>query len=256
MSRLHQAKSWVKQSEHPLAQIVRTLHRQQRAFEIPPVRVIYLPLRVLHQSSVNILGTLTRILFWTPVFKTRLASKARRLLLYGGMPLIQGPLRIEMGDDCRVSGQTTFSGRWSSATTPLLAVGNNVGIAWQTTIAVGSRVVLGDNVRIAGRCFLAGYPGHPVDPAARAAGKPDTDDQVGEIILEADVWLGSGVTVMKGVTIGQATIVAAGSVVTHSLPPGVLAAGVPARVIRPLTTSESARTADLFSAVAAEEHAA
>lgn len=256
MNKLHQAKGWIKQSSHPLARCIRVLHAQQRGFEIPPIKAIYLPLRFLYQGGNSLLSSLTRILFWTPLFKTRLASKARRLLLYGGMPLVQGPLRIEMGNNCRISGQTTFTGRWSSPSTPLLSIGNNVGIAWQTTIAVGSRVILGDNVRIAGRGFLAGYPGHPVDAADRAAGKPDTDDQVGDIILEADVWLGSGVTVMKGVTIGQGTIVATGSVVTHSLPPGVLAGGVPARVIRPLSPAEPALTDDLFTPSKHEEQAA
>lgn len=150
------------------------------------------------------------------------------------MPLLMGPLALHFGRDCRVSGRTTISGRWSSDPTPELRVGANCDIGWLTTIAVGGRVVLGDNVRIAGRAFLAGYPGHPVDAADRAAGLPDTADQVGDIVLEDDVWLATGVTVLAGVTIGKGTIVAAGSVVTKDLPAGVLAAGAPARVVRPL----------------------
>jgi acetyltransferase-like isoleucine patch superfamily enzyme len=137
-----------------------------------------------------------------------------------------------------VSGQTTISGRSTAPDTPELTVGNNVDIGWQTTIAVGRRVVLGDNVRIAGRAFLAGYPGHPLDPADRAAGLPETEDQVGDIVLEDDVWLATGVSVMAGVRIGRGTVVAAGSVVTRDLPAGVLAGGMPARVIRPLEESE------------------
>ncbi|ELU00836.1 hypothetical protein CAPTEDRAFT_59926, partial [Capitella teleta] len=75
---------------------------------------------------------------------------------------------------------------------------------------------------------------HPVDPAARARGEPDSDDQVGSIIIEDDVWLAAGVTVMSGVTIGAGTIVATGSVVTKDLPSGVLAGGIPAKVIKSL----------------------
>jgi acetyltransferase-like isoleucine patch superfamily enzyme len=82
--------------------------------------------------------------------------------------------------------------------------------------------------------MLAGFPGHPMDAADRAAGAPDTADQIGDIVLERDVWLASGVTVLAGVRIGQGTVVAAGSVVTRDLPAQVLAAGVPARVIRSL----------------------
>ncbi|SGZ12287.1 Probable maltose O-acetyltransferase [Moritella viscosa] len=91
-----------------------------------------------------------------------------------------------------------------------------------------------DNVRLAGQVFLAGYPGHPVDAKERAAGLPDHEHQVGDIILKRDVWLATGVRVMAGVTIGEGTIVATGSIVTSDLPPGVLAGGIPAKVIKSL----------------------
>jgi maltose O-acetyltransferase len=52
------------------------------------------------------------------------------------------------------------------------------------------------------------------------------------VLIGDNVWLSVNVTVLKGVTIGANTIVGAGSVVTRSLPAGVVAAGVPARVLR------------------------
>jgi acetyltransferase-like isoleucine patch superfamily enzyme len=83
-----------------------------------------------------------------------------------------------------------------------------------------------------GRSFLAGYPGHPLDPEARAKGLPEHDDQCGDIIIEDNVWLATGVTVMAGITIGKGSVVAAGSVVTKDIPAGVLAGGMPAKIIR------------------------
>lgn len=69
---------------------------------------------------------------------------------------------------------------------------------------------------------------HPVDPAARRAGW-----EYGRPIELADnVWLGGGAIVCPGVTIGRDTVVGAGAVVVGDLPAGVVAAGVPARVIR------------------------
>ena len=59
-----------------------------------------------------------------------------------------------------------------------------------------------------------------------------------QIIIEDDVWIGANATVCGGVTIGAGTVVGAGSVVTKDLPAGVLAAGVPCRVIRPLTEED------------------
>lgn len=69
---------------------------------------------------------------------------------------------------------------------------------------------------------------HPIDPEPRRAGW-----EYGEPITIADnVWLGSGVIVCPGVTIGENTVVGAGAVVTRDLPAGVVALGVPARVLR------------------------
>ena len=69
---------------------------------------------------------------------------------------------------------------------------------------------------------------HPVDPEPRRVGW-----EYGEPITIADnVWLGGGVIVCPGVTIGQDTVVGAGAVVTRDLPAGVVAAGVPARARR------------------------
>jgi acetyltransferase-like isoleucine patch superfamily enzyme len=237
MNTFQAVKRWVKTSNDPLAIAAKNLHMTAKNFEVPAVTFVYKPILITHSLISHFVSTLTRVFYWTPLFKTRLSKRSKRLYLYGGMPLVQGNLAIEVGHDCRISGQTTFSGRTSSKQTPQLTIGNNVGIGWQTTIAVGQRIIIGDNVRIAGRGFLAGYPGHPLDPVARAKGLPESDEQVGDIILEQDVWLGSGVSVMKGVTIGTGTIVAAGSVVTHSLPAFVLAAGVPAKVIKSLNTN-------------------
>ena len=122
---------------------------------------------------------------------------------------------------------------------PVLRVGDNVEIGWQTQISVGRCVEIGDDVLIAANCFLAGYPGHPLDPGARAAHKPDTDDQVSDIVLEDGVWLGHGVIVMAGVRIGRGTVVTPGSVVFRDLPAGVIATGNPARPAGPIPTENA-----------------
>jgi maltose O-acetyltransferase len=69
---------------------------------------------------------------------------------------------------------------------------------------------------------------HPIDPLPRRLGWESGEP----IVLGDNVWLSGGVIVCPGVTIGDDTVVGAGAVVTRDLPASVVAAGVPARVIR------------------------
>jgi acetyltransferase-like isoleucine patch superfamily enzyme len=227
-------RAWVKRREHPAAVIVYRAGKAFRRAQVPVIRPIHVPLWHLRGLWISAWHDFLRITWRTPLFQSRLMRPAPGLYIFGGVPQILGSLDIEIGEGCRISGQTTLTGRTASAETPRLSIGRNVEIGWQTTIAVGRKIVIGDNVLIAGRCFLAGYPGHPLDAAARAAHMPDSDDQIGDIILEDDVWLATGVTVMAGVRIGRGSIVTAGSVVFRDIPPGVIATGMPARVAGPI----------------------
>jgi len=69
---------------------------------------------------------------------------------------------------------------------------------------------------------------HPIDPEPRRIGWESAEP----IAIADNVWLGGGVIVCPGVGIGQDTVVGAGAVVTKDLPAGVVAAGVPARILR------------------------
>lgn len=238
MPLLSSVRRWIKARDNPASDRLYRLAMAARTLSVPVVPGLHSGLYALHRAVSNAWAGTTRVLWYTPLFQSRLERPATRLYVYGGMPLVLGPVRLSFADRVRISAHTTISGRTASRETPLLTVGSNVDIGWQTTIAVGSRVAIGDNVRIAGRAFLAGYPGHPLDAQARAAGAPDGDDQIGDIVLEDDVWLATGVTVSAGVRIGRGTVVAAGSVVTRDLPPNVLAAGVPARVVRRLAGTD------------------
>jgi maltose O-acetyltransferase len=94
----------------------------------------------------------------------------------------------------------------------------DVGRVW-----IGADVQIGPNVQIL-------TPTHPIDPEQRRSGL----EAAKPITIEDNVWLGGGAIVLAGVTIGRDTVVGAAAVVTKDLPPGVVAVGNPARVIRPV----------------------
>jgi maltose O-acetyltransferase len=95
-------------------------------------------------------------------------------------------------------------------------------------------------IRIGAACQLASRvqllaATHPVDPEPRRLGW-----ELGEPITIGDnVWLGGGAIVCPGVTIGADTVVGAGAVVTRDLPAGVVALGVPARVVREIGSEDA-----------------
>ena len=68
------------------------------------------------------------------------------------------------------------------------------------------------------------------------ADKRMEDDQ--DVIFEGDNWIGTSVIILKGVTVGKGSIVAAGSIVTKNVPPYSIVAGVPARVIKKRFSNE------------------
>jgi maltose O-acetyltransferase len=92
-----------------------------------------------------------------------------------------------------------------------------------------ARITIGDDTRIGPGVQLL-TPTHPLAPGPRRDGWESAEP----ITLGRNVWLGGAVVVCPGVTIGDDTVVGAGSVVTRDLPAGVLAVGNPARVVRSL----------------------
>jgi len=120
---------------------------------------------------------------------------------------IRPPLRVDYGRHIRV-GARTFA---------------NFGLVALDVapITIGDDVQIGTNVQLL-------TPTHPIDPQPRR----DKWEAAKPITIGDNVWLGSAVIVLPGVTIGENTVVGAGSVVTRDLPANVVAMGNPARVLR------------------------
>lgn len=115
-------------------------------------------------------------------------------------------------------------------------LGGAVKIGTHTHIQAGcqfsayqSKIQIGNDVQIAPHCAFFSY-NHGFAPGELIRKQPLTSK--GDILVEDDVWLAVGVKVLDGVRIGEGAVIGAGSVVTNDIPPGAIAAGVPAKVIK------------------------
>jgi acetyltransferase-like isoleucine patch superfamily enzyme len=120
-------------------------------------------------------------------------------------------------------------------------LGDNSKVWSAKEISIGDRVLIGHNSSV----FDSDT--HPLNARERhrqyieiiTTGHPSRIDLREEpVTIEDDVWIGSNVVVLKGVTIGRGPVLGAGSVVTHAVPPLVLVAGNPGRVVRELSADE------------------
>src|SRR6202000_3449710 len=107
-----------------------------------------------------------------------------------------------------------------------ISVGRNVFVNQNCTFYDLGGLDIADDVMIGPNVSLI-TSGHPLEPSQRRASVIAQP-----IVIERNVWIAAGATIIGGVTIGENSVVAAGSVVTRDVPPNTLAGGNPAQVIR------------------------
>lgn len=137
-------------------------------------------------------------------------------------------LVAEMGEGCHI--ESPFWANWGGAH---LHLGNRVYANIGLTLVDDVDIFVGDDVMFGPHVTLCTGT-HPVSARLRAAGLQYNKS----IHIERRVWIGAGAIVLPGVTIGEDSVIGAGSVVTHGIPAGVVAAGTPCRVLRPITEKD------------------
>lgn len=114
-----------------------------------------------------------------------------------------------------------------------IEVGNNFYMNYNGIILDGAKVTFGHDVFIAPNCGFY-TAGHPLDVEQRNQGL----EYAYPISVGNNVWIGGNVVVLAGVTIGDNSVIAAGSIVNKDIPAGVVAAGNPCKVIREITDED------------------
>ena len=219
--------------ETPFWEKIYRFAKRIRNINMPVLRPFHHFLRAERDIRLSLWDRLTGFFYYEPIFKTCCQSCGHGLYLIGGVPQVSSLLSAYVGNNVTMHGAATFVAS-KVYSNPELVIGNNTHLGYQMGIAVGRKVAIGSNVLIANRVSLVGYDMHPLDPIKRINNEPPDESGCGDIEIKDYAWIGMNCLIMKGVTIGQASIVAASSVVTKDVPDFCIVAGNPAKIVKRL----------------------
>lgn len=135
----------------------------------------------------------------------------------------KGTLRINFDDGVYIDRMVSLRG------TGNINIGKYTSIGEKTTILAEQEVTIGDYVQIAQNCVISDND-HVFNKKNTKIMHSGVNKQ--KITIQDNVWIGANATIVKGVTIGEGSVVAAGAVITKDVPPHSVAAGIPAKIIK------------------------
>lgn len=202
-------------------------------------RPLFQSLYGLHVMTREGLRWALRFFWFEPLFRSQCVAVGTNFQMEQ-LPYLSGSGQIVIGDHVRLSGKPSigFSNRLRHA--PELVIGHGTFIGHDCSFAIATAVRIGKHCLLAGGVKVYDVDAHPIDAARRRAEEPFPPENSRPVIIEDDVWIGTRAMILKGVTIGARSIVGAGAVVTSDVPPDVVVAGNPARVVKHLAMSDPA----------------
>ena len=218
----------IKRKETPFYSYLNYLIKKLFVINIPSIKLIHLPLyyfdffiRLLVRRLIN--------LFWAvPLFKARCTKVGKNLGLPNGIPLVLGNhLKIYLGNNVVISRTTIGASKIFDE--PVLKIGHNSGIGYGTVISVAKEVIIGDNCMVGPNCIIMDNNDHPISPQKRELGEGVSKEDVSSVKIGNNVWIGAYCAILKGVTIGDNSIIATHSVITKDVMENCVYAGYPAR---------------------------
>lgn len=171
-------------------------------------------------------------LFWITWYKLRMGKRVQfgRNFVTNGSLVIRGPGRVILGDDINAWGHAEKNVLITYTPDSVISIGkgtrlNGAGIQAYTRVSVGARCILSSTI-----IFDSDF--HPLSPTQRH--DPDAPVAAAPINIGENVWVGGQSAVLKGITIGENSVVAFRAVVSKDVPANVVVAGNPAQIVKRL----------------------
>lgn len=187
--------------------------------------------------------------YWNRLYFRLLGIEYGSNLLVNNQVYIRGVGELKIGNDFRfTSGDSinpicrNIKGEfYFDSPSARITIGDRVGMS-STCLRAKTAITIGNDVNIGGDCLIMDSDTHPVDYVKRRrdyspsseTGELDELNPSAPITIEDDVWVGARCMILKGVTIGARSVIAAGSVVVNDIPADCIAGGVPCKVIKSL----------------------
>ncbi|MBY0444043.1 MAG: acyltransferase [Burkholderiales bacterium] len=181
-----------------------------------------------------------KTIFYTAMLSAHGVSLSKSVTFLGGVKIYRG-----QGKGIMVGQRTVFASDLAanplntgicirlSLLTPsaTISIGDDCGIS-ECSITSQNEIFIGNRVLIGAGCSIFDTDFHLTASEDRRYNRSNAVIPSTPVIIDDDVWLGAKVTILKGVKIGKGSIIAAGSVVAGEIPDGVIAGGIPAKVIK------------------------
>lgn len=173
------------------------------------------------------------------IFLAQITSAGSGLMIGSNETTIHrfGTGRIIIGEDVMIYTPIMITSSDHIFPEPVVQIGDRTHIGRNSAIRAAKRVSIGNDCLISSYVRIYDYNGHPLAPVSPGLSKALRNrsktpiDEVGEISIGDNVWIGENAFIQRGVTIGNGAIVAANSVVVKDVPENVVVFGSPARVI-------------------------
>lgn len=196
-------------------------------------------LRLLAQACADLghvfrpLEILFRV-FRSELLLVEVKARGRSCAIGVGSQVIHGESmrfgdRVTIGPYARLETIPSYAGVYLA---PALVIEDGVSIGWFAHVACADSVRIGQDTLMAGSVFISDHNHGFSNPESFGARPADTPLEISPVSIGKRCWIGEHVSILPGVTVGDDCVIGAGSVVTHDIPAGSIAVGVPARPIK------------------------